>query len=421
MNPVRLTVIGAGPVGLEAALAAVERGFDVTVYEADLPGAHLRRVGWVRLFTPFGMNSTGRGRALLRGSGTALPGDGAVVTAGEFVECYVEPLSRLPVLAGRIRTRSRVTHVGREGTAKGQGIMAAGDRSRVGRPFLLRVETEGELPRFETADVVLDAGGVFATPRATGPGGLPALGEEHLGGRVDRHLPPILQSAAPRYAGRRVLLLGGGHSAATALLDFQALADRGEAAAVTWIHPEPPSRNAEPFPVAPGDPLPERAGLATRANAVARDAPWLTRHPGASVESYETWDGALRVMILERDRRPVDVEVDQVLALVGYRPDTEIHRELQAHLCYASEAPMNLASAILAASLADPAAAGDCLKQASHGAETLRHPEPGFYTVGAKSYGRNPQFLLALGHRQVEDVLSLVDADRGAARAAPAP
>ena len=31
----RLIVIGAGPVGLEAALAAAARGFDVTVLEKD--------------------------------------------------------------------------------------------------------------------------------------------------------------------------------------------------------------------------------------------------------------------------------------------------------------------------------------------------------------------------------------------------
>ena len=72
---------------------------------------------------------------------------------------------------------------------------------------------------------------------------------------------------------------------------------------------------------------------------------------------------------------------------------------------------MALASAILSASLAAPDAAGDCLKQTTHGAETLRNPEPGFYLAGAKSYGRNPQFLLSVGHRQIEEIFGLIEAD----------
>jgi hypothetical protein len=143
-------------------------------------------------------------------------------------------------------------------------------------------------------------------------------------------------------------------------------------------------------------------------------------HSGATVESYETWDGALRVVLAWPSRELVELEVDHVLALVGYRPDLTLTRELQVHHCYASEGPMALASAVLAATVASPDAAADCLKQAAPGAETLRTPEPGFFVLGAKSYGRNSQFLLTLGHRQIDDVLSLLEADRAAGAAARA-
>ena len=104
------------------------------------------------------------------------------------------------------------------------------------------------------------------------------------------------------------------------------------------------------------------------------------------------------------------VEVDRVLALVGYRPDLALLRELQIHLCYASEGPMALAAAILAAQAADPGAAAGCLGQVSHGPETLKNPEPDFYVLGAKSYGRNPRFLLRLAHAQIDDVMTLLAA-----------
>ena len=62
----RIAILGAGPIGLEAALAAAERGDDFTVYEAaPTVGGHVRRWGHVRTFTPWAMNVSPRMRAAL--------------------------------------------------------------------------------------------------------------------------------------------------------------------------------------------------------------------------------------------------------------------------------------------------------------------------------------------------------------------
>ena len=37
-----------------------------------------------------------------------------------------------------------------------------------------------------------------------------------------------------------------------------------------------------------------------------------------------------------------------------------------------------------------------------------RNPEPNFYVLGVKSYGRNPHFLLRTGFEQVRDVFTLI-------------
>ncbi|MFP5289176.1 MAG: hypothetical protein ACLGI9_25800, partial [Thermoanaerobaculia bacterium] len=71
---------------------------------------------------------------------------------------------------------------------------------------------------------------------------------------------------------------------------------------------------------------------------------------------------------------------------------------LQVHECYATCGPIKLSAALLGA------AAGDCLAQTSHGAETLMNPEPGFFILGIKSYGRNSTFLLRVGWDQVSEV-----------------
>jgi hypothetical protein len=109
-------------------------------------------------------------------------------------------------------------------------------------------------------------------------------------------------------------------------------------------------------------------------------------------------------ILLERGRED-GLEVDRVLALVGHRPDPEMTRELRVHLCYESEGPMKLAAALQAAG---GGPGDDCLAQVSHGPASLETPEPGFYVLGAKSYGRNPDFLLAVGHQQARDAVALI-------------
>jgi len=64
---------------------------------------------------------------------------------------------------------------------------------------------------------------------------------------------------------------------------------------------------------------------------------------------------------------------------------------------------MKLASALLSSSSVD------CLIQESHGADTLKNPEPNFFILGSKSYGRNATFLMRVGWEQVDEVFSLLD------------
>jgi hypothetical protein len=44
----------------------------------------------------------------------------------------------------------------------------------------------------------------------------------------------------------------------------------------------------------------------------------------------------------------------------------------------------------------------------AQGANTLRNPEPNFFILGAKSYGRHSHFLLRTGFEQVREVFTLI-------------
>src|SRR3954453_7955947 len=217
----RLAILGAGPVGLEAALAAAERGWEFTVYEAGRSvGANVRDWGHVRLFTPWEMNVSPRARRALQGGGNPLsgaaagdgtggPDGGDLPTGAELAERVLEPLAALPALAPRIRLGGRVGAVAREGLLKHEAIASA---ERGARRFRLLVADEDGCESLEHADAVIDCTGTYGNPNALGDGGIPAPGERALSDRIERRLPRFDGA----WARSTTLLTGAGHSAQTA-------------------------------------------------------------------------------------------------------------------------------------------------------------------------------------------------------------
>ena len=117
-------------------------------------------------------------------------------------------------------------------------------------------------------------------------------------------------------------------------------------------------------------------------------------------------DGARKAAVTLRhaDGETETVDVDSILALTGKVGDHQLYRQLQVHECYATSGPMKLAAALLGAS----GASGDCLAQTSMGPDTLKNPEPGFFILGIKSYGRRSDFLMRVGWQQVDEVFEIL-------------
>jgi NADPH-dependent 2,4-dienoyl-CoA reductase/sulfur reductase-like enzyme len=397
----RIAILGAGPIGLEAALAAADRGLPFTVYEGDAEvGGHVRRWGHVRTFTPWDMNVSDRARHALAASDFEAPGGPAPPTGHELVERLLEPIASLPALAGRLRLGARVVAVGREGLLKHEEIGSDG-RSR--RPFRLLVADRDGEERVEHADVVIDCTGTYGNPNRLGDGGISAAGEAAFDDRIVRSLPDVTREA-PEWAGRTILLTGAGHSAQTAARELAALARGAAGTHVVWAVRSP----APTWGAVAGDPLPERAALNVSARELATGASGAVElRPGAVTEALAGRDG--RIVATLRNGDAEEVEVDRVLALNGGVGDASLYRQLQVHECYATCGPIKLAAALLGES-----GGGDCLAQAGHGPETLVNPEPGFFILGSKSYGRNSQFLLRVGWEQVDQVFSLIAGDSAA-------
>jgi cation diffusion facilitator CzcD-associated flavoprotein CzcO len=387
-----LAILGAGPIGLEAALAAAERGWPFTVYEAaPTVAGHVRDWGHVRLFTPWSMNVSPRARRAL---GAGAPDGDGLPTGAQLAERVLEPIAELPAVAPQLRLGARVVAVGRQGLLKHEEI---GTPQRAQRPFRLLVDDGAGAERVEHADAVLDCTGTYGNPNALGDGGIRAPGERALADRIERRLPDVARE--PRaWAGRTVLLSGAGHSAQTAARRLAELARDAPGTRVLWA-----VRSADPtwFAV-DADPLPERAALSREARALAGGASdAVDVRLGHVTEALAGAEGG-RVRVALRNGQTEEVVVDRVLALNGGVGDFTLYRQLQVHECYATAGPIKLSAALLGA------AAGDCLAQPAPGPETLVNPEPGFFLVGAKSYGRNSQFLLRAGWEQVDAVTTLL-------------
>ncbi|MER5216869.1 NAD(P)-binding domain-containing protein [Streptomyces sp. NPDC002838] len=376
-----VAILGAGPVGLDAALACAGAGWPFTVYEAaDTVAAHVRAWGHVRLFTPWDLNVSRRMRTHLPHA----PAGDDCPTGAELAARLLGPVAELAAMEGRIRLRTRVAAVARTGLLKHEQI---GTDARAATPFTLLLDTpDGE--ETAEADLVLDCTGAYAVPNTLGAGGIPAPGERALDHRITRTLPPV--HAPDRWAGT-VLLVGAGKSAQTAARDLAVL----PGTRVEWIVRSP----APDWGAVPDDTLPGRRQLVETSQAFTEGAgDRVTVHTGAHVQALSP-DGDRVRANLATPGGPVEVVCDHIVALTGYVGDASLYRQLQVHECYATAAPMNLSAALLGS------AGGDCLTQPAVGISALRNPEPHFFILGAKSYGRLNTFLLRTGYEQVDQVI----------------
>jgi len=383
-----VTIIGAGPVGIEAALYATSAGFDIQVIEKGQIGNNVADWGHVRLFSPFGMNRSALGKQLLKNR--ALPNDDSYLTGREYVKKYLIPLSRLEALRNKIITQTNVISAGRESILKNDLIGGPRQDYR----FKLLTCNKNGIEKVYYSDFVIDASGTYGNHNWIGEGGIPAVGELSLHDRIDYSLTNDYKGLS----GRTVLVIGDGHSAATTVLGLRPLLQNASTK-IIWLT----AKDRElPLTAIVNDTLPERCAVVSGANALVqhRQVRWIKN---ASVQKL-SWNSKSRTfgVTVREANRTVRVTAHKIFAHVGYSPDNSIYRELQIHECYASRAPMKLAAALLGG------ASTDCLDQISKGPDVLKNPEPNFYIIGAKSYGKNSNFLIRIGLEQIRDIFQLI-------------
>jgi hypothetical protein len=390
-----VAIIGAGPVGLAAASHLLSRGLEPIIFEAgEAPGASVRDWGHVRVFSPWRYNIDPVAADLLKRRGWIAPRAGDYPTGAQIVADYIEPLAAVPAISSRLHLGSRVTRVSRHHIDKLK------DAGREEAPFELTVQRAGVEER-HLARAVIDASGTWTRPNPLGANGLPAAGEEAHVERIAYAIPDVLGRDRARYAGKRVLVVGSGHSAFNVMLDLVSLREQEPRNEILWaIRGGDPGRA---FGGGEADQLPARAALGEAIRELVDDG-GIELVVGFHIDRVGSHDG--RVVVDDGDRRLV---ADEVIAATGFRPDLTVLGELRLDLDDRVEAPRSLAPLI------DPNV-HSCGTVPPHGVDELSHPDTGVYVVGMKSYGRAPTFLLRTGYEQARSVVAALAGDWESAR-----
>ena len=398
-NALPVAIIGGGPVGLAAAAHLVKNGESFILFEAGKSVAtNIKSWKQVRIFSPWRYNMDKAAVGVLEANGWQSPDLDALPTGEELIEDYLQPLVNTPELKPHIHFNARVTSVGRKGLDK----MVTQGRDEL--PFVVQATANGTVQSFE-ARAVIDSSGTWDNPNPIGSGGVAAQGEQEARDHIFYGIPDVLGAHRDRYAGKKAVVVGSGHSSINALLELLDLKEEEPETQVVWV-----LRKKQMQTVYGGgteDALPARGALGLRiremveANRLEVMTPFhiAALNPvGDKFDIHGKLDGEDAVIS----------GVDEVIANTGSRPDMSFLREVRVAFDSALESVPELAPLI------DPNI-HSCGTVRPHGELELRQPEKDFYLVGVKSYGRAPTFLMATGYEQVRSVVATLVGDWEAA------
>lgn len=395
-----VAVIGAGPVGLAAAAQLALRNQRFALFESGpVPGAAMREWGHVTFFSPWRYTVDDGARQLLEAAGWSMPDPDCDPTGRELVDRYLTPLAAHPAIAHNLRFNSRVVSVTR------RGMDRVPSKGREARPFeIVTAGPDGRQTR-HLARAVIDASGTWRKHNPAGASGVPAWGEREAAARISYGIPDVFGAMKRRFAGRRILVIGSGHSAMDSILGLMRLKTEEPTTEILWAMRSTPTERT--FGGLTDDQLASRGALGERSKA-AVDSGKVRLVAPFRVSAFQMGNDAVTV-IGETDKADETITVDEVIVATGFRPDFSALSELRLDLHPWLESPRELGPLI------DPNE-HSCGTVPPHGEAELKHPEQGVYIVGMKSYGRAPTFLMITGYEQVRSVVAALAGDWAAAR-----
>ena len=276
MSTKRILIIGAGPVGVEAATSflcstssADKDKVEVHMIEceSEVGGGILQKWPHVMLFSPWSMNISSHGNQLL---GVNEKVDVSICPTGEeFCRQYLQPLvEKLKENFSdqfSIVYNTKVVSISRDGYIS-KSTMGSSVRKSQKFCCLLSstssIDGKSSSPHFEEYtkgfDIVVDASGLTSSSSYLGPGGMPCVNERTLlkdDKLINRNIPTV---DIEKFKGKRVAVIGSGYSAATSVRNLL----EAQAKEINWIT----RKKGDIYEVIEDDALPERKKLCKRSN-----------------------------------------------------------------------------------------------------------------------------------------------------------
>lgn len=391
-NHLPIAIIGAGPVGLAAAAHLADKQQNFIVLESgSRVGHNILEWAHVRLFSPWQYNIDKIARKLLKESGWMEPQAEELPTGKELVENYLEPLASLPQIKKNLQLNAKVLSVSKKSLDKMK------NSGREQSSFVIYVEQQDVTERIE-AKAVIDATGTWAQPNPVNADNIWTTEERELEDRIFYGIPNVSGKQRKRYIGKKVAVIGGGHSAINTILELSTL---GENVEIYWVMRKLNVENV--YGGKEKDALKARGELGIRIHQLVESGKVKVYTP-FMINQLARKSNGIELRGEYFGEEFAISEIDEIITNTGSRPDFSFLSEIRLSVDSSTESVEALSPLI------DPNL-HSCGTVRPHGEAILRQPEKNFYIVGMKSYGRAPTFLMATGYEQVRSIVSYLRGD----------
>ena len=320
--PATIAIIGAGPVGIEAAIYARFLGYFVSIFEQKRV-AH-RMLDWHNrpLDVTVEECTTSMGHAAIAAQNPeyARRNSNDVFTGKTFAEEYLLPLAKTDLLFDDIHFLSPVSDVSRYRTLVSDVIER---QERCNDEYRILVDGRHRGPWVSRADVVIDCRGSSQKSAGLGPGGGLAIGETLLRDSFLLHTPLDRKFEAKSVLGKHVCLVGQSVRAGQFAVEYLNLFGDEGSSRLTWVI-RPDRRH---------DSLVMENALNAIRGGQFRNIGVLE---ALGVELIQRNDlGQYLLKFLRDDDSTVEMQCDAIVSLTGGRPCTlssEVRQEQLKHL-----------------------------------------------------------------------------------------
>jgi hypothetical protein len=409
--PAVVAILGAGPIGIEAALYARFLGYDVLLFDQGKVAGNVLKWGHVKMLTPFKDNSSSLGlRALLaQDENFKPPAADDCLTGHQYATQYLVPLAKTDLIYDGVHVHSRVVSISRVQTQREDDV--PGDE-RGGDEFRLLIDSKSRGLWTARADIVIDTTGNSNSPRGIAPGGgVPLASAESLAdiqsGWID-----VAGAKRETVLGKKVLLVGSGLSAATIAAAMESVIASDQATQLTWV--TLPGEDGKPTlrPQSIGKRCNEAAAFDQLAyNQLLERSKLLLSGTVDGVVPIAAWgierldrtaEGQTIATLLVGFEETLSRTCDVVIQATGSKPCWDFAEPLRIGRCHVSDGPIGVASA-----LASPT--GSHLgKGYACDSQSLMTTEPNYYVLGSKSFGSISGFLIQDGLMQIRSLFALI-------------